>query len=311
MQIPAPKPEPILTALLIAIVVLIFRWIGIFLLVLTMGGNYRLAAVATINLSEVSEFALVICSLGISFCHIESDTLTIMIWVFAILAISAANLLPYNYKIYAYMVGLVDKLRGQNFRDCLAHEIEEHAEEGRNIVFLGFHKVAAMLLHDLSGDAPEILHKVHVVDFNEKTLNKLKTKGISSAYGDISCPDVLEHAVHGEARLVLITIPDNQLRGTTNLKLLKIALQVWPECKVIATSDNTEDTERLYAAGAAYVLRSSHLCADKLAQLLKEFTTHGKHESCDNDVLDKHSKNEMTTAIDKERDSRISVVKFH
>jgi len=271
MQIPVPTATPILTALVIAVVVLICRWAGIFTLVKLFGGETRLAAVSTINLSEVSEFALVICSLGIKYDHIAEDTLTIMIWVFAILAILSANVLPHNYKIYAFLVGVIERCRGHgSIKAGFQHEVDNH--ESPSIVFLGFHKIAAMLIQNIQKDSPEMLHKLHVVDFNEKTLSKLRSKGISTAYGDISSPDVLEHAVHGQARLVIISVPDNLLRGTSNMKMLKVALQVWPECKVIVNADNPVDTEKLYKAGADYVLRMSNLVADKLASLLKDYT---------------------------------------
>merc|ERR1719277_855161 len=64
MQIPVPSFAAIVKAVTVALIVLAVRWIGIFSVVSSLGGNKRLAAVATINLSEVSEFALVICTLG-------------------------------------------------------------------------------------------------------------------------------------------------------------------------------------------------------------------------------------------------------
>jgi Kef-type K+ transport system membrane component KefB len=74
MQIPAPDIETIVLALLVAAVVYVVRWIGIFSIValLSLGakGGFRLAAVATINLSQISEFALVICTLGQALGHI-------------------------------------------------------------------------------------------------------------------------------------------------------------------------------------------------------------------------------------------------
>jgi len=280
MQIPEPTPGPILTAMLIAVIVLMCRWVGIFVLVKLLGGETRLAAVSTINLSEVSEFTLVICSLGIKYRHITEDTLTIMIWVFAFLAILSANALPHNYVIYAFMKGCADRCFGRgSFSAGFGKEVDEAENEDRSIVILGFHKIAAMLIQNIQRDAPEIIHKIHVVDFNEKTLAKLKTKGLSVANGDISSADVLEHACPGIVRLVIISVPDNLLRGTSNSALLKTARRVWPESKVVVNADNPVDTEKLYKAGADYVLRLSNLCADKLASLLRDYTESKPHEA--------------------------------
>merc|ERR1712048_291505 len=90
-------------ALIIGVVVLAVRWIGIFGIVWVLGGGKRLATVSTINLSEISEFALVICSLGVSLGHVDEDTLTILIWTFSLLAILSSYLIPYNYRIYGIL----------------------------------------------------------------------------------------------------------------------------------------------------------------------------------------------------------------
>lgn len=50
-----------------------------------LGGTPRLGILATLNLSQISEFALVICSLGMNYGHIDASTLEIIIWVFMIL----------------------------------------------------------------------------------------------------------------------------------------------------------------------------------------------------------------------------------
>merc|ERR1719188_903749 len=50
MQIPLPSVSAIGKAALVAVVVLLVRWIGIFLVVNALGGGKRLASVSTINL---------------------------------------------------------------------------------------------------------------------------------------------------------------------------------------------------------------------------------------------------------------------
>merc|ERR1712167_69549 len=114
------------------------------------------------------------------------------------LAVYAANLVPHNYKIYAILVGLANKLRGNkdSLKNSIQHELEEQDHEDRTIVLLGFHKIASVMVHILRQEHPHILHRMHVVDFNEKKLAKLKALGITTAYGDISSQDVLEHAVY-------------------------------------------------------------------------------------------------------------------
>jgi len=272
MQIPSPELEPILTAALVAVVVLLVRWIGIFSLVMLSGGGNRLAVIATLNLSEISEFALVICSLGMGFEHVEKDTLTILIWVFAMLAILSANMLPLNYQIYNNMCSIARKIRGQKDDGHEHGEHDGHGHEKRDIVFLGFHKIAAMLVYQMWKANSPILHRMHVVDYNEQVIPQIRNKGVTASYGDISSPDVLEHCVHGEAKVVLCTIMDQLLRGTSNLQIMSVAKKVWPDCKVVALADSPLAADKLYDAGADYVIDSSQICADSYADALKALT---------------------------------------
>jgi Kef-type K+ transport system membrane component KefB/Trk K+ transport system NAD-binding subunit len=283
MQIPMPTIEAIGKGLLVAVVVLMFRWLGIFSVVALAGGGTKLAALATINLSQISEFALVICSLGISFEHVEpaggeeADTLTILIWTFSVLAILSSYNIKFNYTIYEKLAKCMRRLRGKKEED---QEMGGESGEGhdehhahRNIVFLGFDKVAAQLAAFLDAHSPDLLEKINVVDGNEKVRKEVEKKNMAFHYGDVSSPDVLEHAHHGEADLVVCSIPDIMLNGYTNRRLLEVSKSLWPNADVIVTADNPNDARTLYTAGAAYVLRMSNLCADKLHDLVIEHCT--------------------------------------
>jgi hypothetical protein len=272
MQIPVPSFEAILKAFVIAVVVMIVRWLGIFLLVVVLSRDPKIASLATINLSQISEFALVICKFGMDFGHIEADTLTFIIWTFAILAILASYMIGYNDIIYKKLVYGARKCLGRA-TDGEDGEEEEDEHEHRDIIMLGFHKIAFMLVEEFAHKNPQMLNHLHIIDFKQEHKKYIEGKGIKFSYGDISTPDVLEHCNHGEPpRLVLSTIPDSNLRGATNAKLVRVAKEVWspsnPNLRVIATADNPLQASQLYDAGANYVLRVSKLCAERLYDLL-------------------------------------------
>eukprot|EP00490_Sorites_sp_Unknown_P030325 CAMPEP_0114690578 /NCGR_PEP_ID=MMETSP0191-20121206/65878_1 /TAXON_ID=126664 /ORGANISM="Sorites sp." /LENGTH=94 /DNA_ID=CAMNT_0001980721 /DNA_START=188 /DNA_END=472 /DNA_ORIENTATION=- len=63
------------------------------------------------------------------------------------------------------------------------------------------------------------------------------------------------------------------LQGTTNMRILKVAMTVWPKAHIIVTADNPEQASELYDAGAHYVLRSAKLCAERLFELLNKYQT--------------------------------------
>jgi len=268
MQIPPPTPGAVATGLLIAAVVLVCRWIGIYSVVRLLGGRDSLAGVATINLSQISEFALVICSLGMNYGHIEDDTLTIIIWTFAVLAVASSFFIDYNRAIWSRLSSCRSRLLGQRAGSNPMTPDDHDEEHEADILVLGFHKVAAGLLGAMNGSDPQLMKRVHVVDCDEEVLNTLKERGIKSSYGDISSADVLEHVHHGEAKLVISTISDSLLQDVTNMKMLKIGQQLWPDAKCIMTAETRWQADSLYKHGAAYVLRVEKLCAERLSHLI-------------------------------------------
>lgn len=270
MQIPVPSFKPILTALLVSCTVLLFRWLGIFLLVYMLGGTPRLGILATLNLSQISEFALVICSLGMGYGHIDASTLEIIIWVFMILSIFSSNLINYNHDVYQGIAWLSRRI----CRAGLSHENEEPThEDDRDILLLGFHRIGSMLIAEFEHHAPKLLRKLQVVEFNQSIKEPLLRRGVKFTYGDFSSAEFLEHCFHGEPKIIISTTPDTMLQGTSNLRILKVAMTVWPKAHIIVTADNPEQASELYDAGAHYVLRSAKLCAERLFELLNKYQT--------------------------------------
>ncbi|CAJ1347786.1 unnamed protein product, partial [Effrenium voratum] len=271
MQIPVPSLQPILTALLIATLVLLFRWLGIFTLVYMLGGTPRLGILATLNLSQISEFALVICSLGMGYGHIDASTLEIIIWVFMTLSVFSSNLISFNHEIYRGM----DTVCRFVFKRSISQSDDgpTHEEDERDILLLGFHRIASMMIAEFESHNRKLLSKLQVVEYNQSIKEPLLRRGIKFSYGDFSSADVLEHCFHGEPKIVISTTPDTMLQGTTNMRILKVALKVWPRAHIIVTADNPEQAAQLYEAGAHYVLRSAKLCAERLFELLNKYQT--------------------------------------
>lgn len=270
MQIPVPSLKPILMAVLVSITVLIFRWLGIFLLVYMLGGTPRLGILATLNLSQISEFALVICSLGMGYGHIDASTLEIIIWVFMILSIFSSNLINYNHDVYKGIAWISRKICRSGLVD---EEMEPTHEDDRDILLLGFHRIGSMLVAEFEHHAPKLLRKLQVVEFNQAIKEPLLRRGVKFTYGDFSSADVLEHCFHGEPKIIISTTPDTMLQQTTNMHILKVAMSVWPKAHIIVTADNPEQASELYDAGAHYVLRSAKLCAERLFELLNKYQT--------------------------------------
>mmetsp|Transcript_103780 Transcript_103780/g.334579 ORF Transcript_103780/g.334579 Transcript_103780/m.334579 type:complete len:903 (-) Transcript_103780:236-2944(-) len=276
MMLPIPTPTTFFFGIFVAIVGMAVRLAGICLPIWLMSKNARVAALASVNLGQIGEFGLVLCTLGVSHGHIDESTLETILIAFLCTTILSPILIRNSVTIFVKVRNWYDRTRGNAAQE--ADAIEDDGEE-RDIVLLGFHKIAFMLMAEIQARTPELLTSIHVIDFNKKTLNKLDAMGIKCTCGDISSPDVMGKAQSKAPRIVISTIPDALLQGTCNKKLIRVVHDVWPTAKVIVTADNPHTAQELYDAGADYVLRISKLSAERLEELLSEHCNDSTHSS--------------------------------
>ena len=97
---------------------------------------------------------------------------------------------------------------------------------------------------------------IAVVDFNPRVFHALKERGIKVQYGDIAHAEVLRHAGLEKAEIVVSSVPDALLVGTSNERLARLVRAINPHAKIIATADVIGNVQALYAAGADHVIVS-------------------------------------------------------
>ena len=118
---------------------------------------------------------------------------------------------------------------------------------------LGFYRIASSFLVELERRQAALLEQVYVVDFNPTSIMSCRQRGIRVHYGDIAHSETLTHSGIADAEIVISSVPDSLLKGTTNEKLVRHVRMVNPTAKIIATADELAETQALYAAGADYV----------------------------------------------------------
>jgi Kef-type K+ transport system membrane component KefB len=250
MQIPVPTPSLLGLAALASAFLVLTRFLTVFPLLYVLRSGLRTSLLPAINLSQMSEFSLVIAALGLSLGHVQPDTVALLTLVFAITSVAGTYFITYNHQIQSALARPLERLG-------LGHASstpEEHIERERALVFLGFYRDASAILHELeAAGGPELLEEVQVIDFNPVVLRELKTRNVASLYGDIASLDTLHHAAIHAARVVTSTITDSMLKGTTNLRLLRLSKKIAPEAAVIVTAETLPAARDLYAAGADYV----------------------------------------------------------
>ena len=277
MKIPQPSFAIVVAAAGMSVFVLVSRLLSVFPVLYLLGNGLRASLIPSINLAQMSEFSLVIASLGLTLQHISPNLVASLTFVFAITSVLSTYLIGYNHEIQRWLSRLLVKLgfaAGADPPDDVAD-----AEDGCSVVFLGCFREASSILHEIESQSDEIgssgmIGQILVIDFNPVVLQELKRRRIRCLYGDVAHMDTLHHAHIQSAKLVVCTISDAILRGTTNARLLRQARRLCPSALVVAAADNIPSAIALYEQGADFVyiarLHSAQHMADLIARAVRD-----------------------------------------
>jgi hypothetical protein len=273
MQIPVPSLHVVEIALAASAFVIVSR-LSVVPILYALRLGHRASLVPAINLAQVSEFSIVIASLGFATHQINADVLTIVIITFAITSVISTYMINSSHAVQRVLS------RGLKFvrvKDLSVGEPEPEKSESRSetMVFLGFFRDASSILLELENDgsaveAQVLLDKILVIDFNPTVMQELRRRGITCVYGDIAHADTLRHAGIDEAELVVCSIADDILRGTNNLRLLKNIRASCPKARVMLTTDHIPQALQYYEAGADFVYIPRVHSALQVARILKQ-----------------------------------------
>ena len=253
MTIPIPTGPMILLALGFSAFVVASRVATTFPTLYGMRQGIRASVLPALNLSQISEFSLVLMTLGVTANHVSPDVKNAVSFAFVILAVLSTFAMTKSDRITQ---GIVRALRGLGLRDLdgTAQAGGEAEGHGARILFLGFFRTASSLIADLEREDPELLRDIGVVDFNPVVFANLKQRNVRVLYGDISQRETLVHAGIEEAEIVVSSVPDYLLKGSTNARLVRLIRSLNEKAVIIAPADTLGEVDRLYQAGADYVM---------------------------------------------------------
>lgn len=255
MSIPEPRGGLVIgLALLLAAVTVLLRLLVFFPVFYFAGLDRNNALDASTKLAQISEFCLVIAYLGVKAGHIDSTLASVVIFAFVLTSLATPFLFDLSRTLPARLGPLLERL---GFAGPEAGRASIHGHGQNEILILGFHRVAASLLQDVSRQNPELLPSILVVDVNVRMHAAVRQRGVRVMYGDAGSPETLRHAGVEQAKLVVCTVPDEMLRGTSNRAIVSAIRNITAAPTVFACASRAADVDALYAAGASYVFMPS------------------------------------------------------
>ena len=266
-------PMPNLSVLKLSAAIFIFlqfsRVLTVFPVLYIMGYGNRASLVTTINLGQLSEFALVLTGLGLGLGHISPDLASAIIYSLVATAFVSALAIPRTHQICRAIGPWLERL-GLTDRAIRAGLDTGTGDPGSaKVVLLGFSREASSLLHEMmAAHSEKTLQELLVVDFNPGAHHKLKDMGVRCEYGDISHVETLEHLHLERAEMLVCTIPDHIFKANTNLKLLHNLKKLAPLARVIVVAETLGSAREMYHDGADYVFLPRLISAQHLVGVI-------------------------------------------
>jgi hypothetical protein len=224
------------------------------------GAGRRTGVITSLNLAQLSEFALVIAALGVSYGHLKPTTIGVIVYAMAITAVLSSYSIRWSHGLHRWLERL---LSGVGLGTRRVEAADSTTAYHHPIVVLGFHRGAQALITLLSERKSALLSKLLVFDYNPEVLAGLKRRGVAGAFGDLASADTLAHLHLDHATLIISTIPDQLLKGTDNLSLVKACRALAPEAHIGAIAESEEHQQRLHAAGASSTLQPYAMLAEE------------------------------------------------
>lgn len=212
-----------------------------------------------LNLSQISEFSLVVLLVGVNEGLASPLALSVMAAVAVLSIIFSSIMIAYSkpiYRIFSPLLSFFERKNSSHFLETKAEElIEDH------IVIIGAHRVGNPVVAYLEQEKIPFM----VMDFNPHIVETMRERGINVIYGDLGDPEILDSLQLEKARLIISTARDM----SDNEMLLEECKRRKIRAKIVARALDEEHAKALKALGADYVILPEQVSGDFLVNQLK------------------------------------------
>lgn len=264
----------IIPAVLISLFVVLVKPLIVMAALGWMGYKKRTSFLAGSTVGQLSEFSLIVVSLGLAVGHISQSVAGVIALVTIITMTASTYFITNSNGIFQKISGLLAIFEKKNIKE---NAFAVNKTFCNHVVIIGCDRTGKRLLPTFK----RLEEQVVIVDFNPTVVEKLIADGYTAFYGDVSDVDTLASLNLAEAKLIISTIGSLE----DNLILLEYASRFDPRPLMIFTSTVSQDAISLYEKGANYVVVPQVVGGDHLAQL---FSYHGLRREYYKNLRDRH-----------------------
>ncbi len=250
--------ESIQTIIIPTIILSLFVLIGnpiIMIVVMNILGFSRRTSFQTgMTVAQISEFSLILATVGFRIGHISQEILSLITLVGLVTIAGSTYLILYADDLYPWF----DKYLG--FLEIRKNTKERNKNAFYNSVLFGYQRVGADFIKAFDRLDLDYI----VVDFDPESIKLLEENEVPCKFGDANDQEFLNQLELKSLRYVVSTIPEIK----TNLMLIRTIRAVNKRAILIAISHDREQALELYAEGASYVIMPHYLGAQYAIRLI-------------------------------------------
>lgn len=244
-------------ALLLSAIVILLKPVTITTTLGLLGYTKRVSFKAGINLSQISEFSIVLVVLAAS-TGMVSNQLSAIITLVAIITITTSTyLMEYDEALYAYFDKLKIRLfeRGQDQKEKITHTHYPY-------ILFGYQKGG----HEFVNTFRQMGKRFVVVDYDPDIIDHLERQHIPYVYGDATDIELLDEIGAQTAKLVVSTITDFEI----DQQLVKHVHRNNPGAVIITSANDNDQAMKLYQLGSSYVIIPHYIGGEKISAFIRQ-----------------------------------------
>lgn len=255
----------IVPAIILSLFVVVGDPLIVIILMNLLGYNKRTAFLSALGMAQVSEFSLILITLGYKFGQIDHTVFSLVMIVALISITISTYLITHGEKIYTKLAKVLGMLEIRKMHHTSFAGLSEKPE----MVLFGYHRVG----QDFVQAFKKLAKPFVVVDFDPESIELLKKHEVPHVYGDAEDIEFLNEFDFKHTTLIVSTIPDHD----TNLLLVKSIRKSNKHAIVLVISSNVQEAKSLYKADATYVLMPHYLGAQYAAEMIVQHHSHPEH----------------------------------
>lgn len=244
-----------------AVLLSFFVLIGNPLIVMTimgmLGFTKKTGFKAGLAVAQISEFSLIFIALVATTLSEELGQKVVgLVTIVALLTITLSSyMIIYADKLYNFMGHLLGVFERKGIKD-------ERVGPQPELLLMGYKKGGEQFVKAFESMGKPYL----VVDYNPAVIEQLERSNLPHTYGDISDLELVEElGLHG-IKLLISTISEQEV----NAFLANYLQDRNIDAIFICSADTPEQAQRLYDAGAAYVMLPHYIGGEKILSFIKK-----------------------------------------